>query len=265
MSHLSSLFIDAKVFFIEVEKHLERKNMKRRITGLFITVLIFMFGLMFSDVRAGEINSAEQRLVGVVSDTFAYNGKSYVVKSENIAQGQSKLAEDGVDLSDAEADAYIAQFQESYAELVEEGYCSEVGLSSSGSTAPVSEGEGDSNLSEDKEKNNPEVSEKPKGQRESNILFLRSVLGEPAKDTRSDNDSAAKEASSKEDNSVEEKDSGEEWLEEEEDLGTVIDFSQSDMDAAKNQKVILHSSGENENITVSAESESETNQKKVIL
>lgn len=216
--------------------------MKRRITGLFITAFVLVFCFTSNEVCAGEINSAEQRLIGVISGTFSYNGKNYVVKNENIAQGRSKLAEDGVDLSDAEADSYIAQFHNSYGELVEEGYCNETGESSSGTADEKSKEEEASGNGEDtgdkgdESKNQGEEDEKKdtghtKAEQAKNKLFLQTVFGEPEK---------------------EEETSDAEWMEEE-DLGTVLDFNQSDLTAAKKQKVVLYGSDKQNFVAINVE------------
>lgn len=95
--------------------------MKRRLTGLIIGIAAFALSAV--SVQAGEINANEQSLISAVSQSFSYNGATYVVKSSYIGQGQAKLAQDGVDLSAAQAQGYISQFHGSYQELVQEGYC----------------------------------------------------------------------------------------------------------------------------------------------
>lgn len=95
--------------------------MKRRLTGLIIGIAAFALSAV--SVQAGEINANEQSLISAVSQSFSYNGATYVVKSSYIAQGQAKLAQDGADLSAAQAQGYISQFHGSYQELVQEGYC----------------------------------------------------------------------------------------------------------------------------------------------
>ena len=93
--------------------------MKHKITGLIIGLAAF--ALTAVTVQAGEINANEQSVISAVSQSFSYNGATYVVKSSYIAQGKAKLAEDEVDLSASQAQGYISQFHGSYQELVEEG------------------------------------------------------------------------------------------------------------------------------------------------
>ena len=90
--------------------------MKHKITGLIIGLAAF--ALTAVTVQAGEINANEQSVISAVSQSFSYNGATYVVKSSYIAQGKAKLAEDEVDLSASQAQGYISQFHGSYQELV---------------------------------------------------------------------------------------------------------------------------------------------------
>ena len=66
--------------------------MKHKITGLIIGLAAF--ALTAVTVQAGEINANEQSVISAVSQSFSYNGATYVVKSSYIAQGKAKLAED---------------------------------------------------------------------------------------------------------------------------------------------------------------------------
>lgn len=215
--------------------------MKRRIIGFLIAAFGLLFVLASRSVRAGEINSAEQRLIAAVSGSFSYNGKSYVVKSGNIAEGRSKLAEDGVDLTEAEADSYIAQFHDSYEELVEEGYCNEVGGSSQNRTDRANGNAGDYD-----QKKNP-ASKHTKAERAKNDLFIRTVLGEPVDEKEVSDKGNAAPTSEPVASAVDS-----EWMEEE-DLGTILDFEQADIAAAKEQKLILRGSDQEGQITITAE------------
>ncbi len=74
---------------------------------------------------AAGINANEQRVLSEVSKPFSYNGKTYLVKSQNIAEGRSMLSDEDIDLTAAEANECISRFRQSYEELVSEGYCEE--------------------------------------------------------------------------------------------------------------------------------------------
>ena len=134
--------------------------MKRRLTGLIIGIAAFALSAV--SVQAGEINANEQSLISAVSQSFSYNGATYVVKSSYIGQGQAKLAQDGVDLSAAQAQGYISQFHGSYQELVQEGYCDLI------SEAPAS--------GNDTATPEPEHSKKEEAK---NKLLLKTILGKP--------------------------------------------------------------------------------------
>lgn len=214
--------------------------------------------LMFSPdlavtVYAGSINSAEQKVIAAVSGTFTYQGKTYAVKSQYIAEGKSKLAEDGIDLSDDDANAYIIQFRNSYAELIEGGYCEEVGGMSGEQTSerkdkddqkenidPVKLVEGQDNKSFDTDSQKASVDDRNGGsghspaEKAKNELFIKTVLGETDSDSESDFGTATQVPS--------ENAADAEWLEEE-DLGTAMDFDDADLAAAKEQTLLISESG----------------------
>ena len=138
----------------------------KRIVG---KVLLGMAAWLFVPVSvfAAGINSEEQRVISAVSQPFSYDGKIYVVSNGSIAEGKAKLAEEGVDLTKSDADSCIAQFRQSYAELVSEGYCQEY-------------------ADEDTE-TDTEIVEVPKvehsgSEAELNKTFLKEVLGNPVEE-----------------------------------------------------------------------------------
>lgn len=241
--------------------------MKHKIMGLWMTVMLLV--LLSPDLAdtayAGEINSAEQKVVSAVSAAFSYQGKTYAIKSQYIAEGKSKLAEDGIDLSDGEADSYIAQFRNSYAELVESGYCEEVGGQSgeqtsgkkensatkkpghpqdgSDSGTQADQGKQDSGTDRNaaKAKDQTEssdgqnsASEHTQAEKARNELFIKTVLGEPQEEQQSGSETAGQTPLEDSDNA--------EWLEEE-DLGTTVDFDADDISAAREQKLTISESG----------------------
>lgn len=145
--------------------------MKRRLTGLIIGIAAFALSAV--SVQAGEINANEQSLISAVSQSFSYNGATYVVKSSYIAQGQAKLAQDGADLSAAQAQGYISQFHGSYQELVQEGYCDLI----SRHRHPVMI----------QQHRNRSI---PRRKRRRNKLLLKTILGKPG--TKSDDSKSDK-------------------------------------------------------------------------
>lgn len=196
--------------------------MKRKITKLLSGMAAMC--LIAVTVQAGEINSAEQKVVNAVSQSFEYAEKSYVIKSSNLAEGKAKLAEDGVNLTLAEANSYIAQFHDSYEELVEEGYCDEVG----------GEEEGQST------KQTAQPSEHSQAEKKRNKEFLRLMLGDPADSINEGEDS--KEKTEQNAVTVSKESPISEW-QEEEDLGTALEFSDRDVQNAKSGVLEIRKKG----------------------
>ena len=197
--------------------------MKHKITGLIIGLAAF--ALTAVTVQAGEINANEQSVISAVSQSFSYNGATYVVKSSYIAQGKAKLAEDEVDLSASQAQGYISQFHGSYQELVEEGYCDLI------SGTP-------SNDSEDAE---PQHSKKTS---EANKLLLKSILGKPGSAEKNQKKQETDEFDSQATPIVTETPAGvDDTWDKEQDLGSSITFEKTDKSHAKNGEVTISGNG----------------------
>lgn len=201
--------------------------MKRRLTGLIIGIAAFALSAV--NVQAGEINANEQSLISAVSQSFSYNGATYVVKSSYIAQGQAKLAQDGVDLSAAQAQGYISQFHGSYQELVQEGYCDLI------SEAPA----------EDTATPEPEHSKK---EETKNKLLLKTILGKP--EAKSDDSKSNKTGTQQMDGqtatatpSADQSYNGANNWSKEEDLGNSISFEDVDREQAKHGEVTISGNG----------------------
>lgn len=132
---------------------------------------------MASVACAAGINANEQRVLSEVSRPFSYNGKTYVVKSQNIAEGRARLSDEEIDLTAAEANECISQFRQSYEELVSEGYCEEQAGS---------------------EQTEPEVQASP-GRKHSkqeaaiNKEYLKQMLGSPGKERAEEKPSVEEE------------------------------------------------------------------------
>lgn len=203
--------------------------MKRRLTGLIIGIAAFALSAV--SVQAGEINANEQSLISAVSQSFSYNGATYVVKSSYIAQGQAKLAQDGADLSAAQAQGYISQFHGSYQELVQEGYCDLI------SEAPAS--------GNDTATPEPEHSKKEEAK---NKLLLKTILGKPG--TKSDDSKSDKTETQQMDAqtatatpAADQSSTGVNNWGKEEDLGNSIGFEDVDREQAKQGKVTISGNG----------------------
>ncbi len=197
--------------------------MKRKITGLIIGFAAF--ALTAVTVQAGEINANEQSVISAVSQSFSYNGATYVVKSSYIAQGKAKLAQDGVDLSASQAQGYIAQFHGSYQELVEEGYCDLI------SGTPSNDGE-------DAE---PEHSKK---KTEANKLLLKTILGKPGSAEKDQKKQETDELDGQVEASATQTPAGvDNTWDKEQDLGSSITFEKTDKAQARNGEVTISGNG----------------------
>ena len=78
---------------------------------VFMVVIAGTFAFGVASVSAaGSLNAAEQRAIAAAQQPFEYNGKTYVVNSSYISQATAKMSADNVDMSDSDANQYIAQF-----------------------------------------------------------------------------------------------------------------------------------------------------------
>lgn len=242
--------------------------MRDKIMGLWMAVmlLVLLSPALAAITHAGEINSAEQRVISAVSATFTYQGKTYAIKSQYIAEGKSKLAEDGIDLSDGDASAYIAQFQNSYPELVEGGYCEEVdGQTDQGKQDSGNQGEENSDTDQDVSKDDGQAkssdsqkdgSEHTQAEKAKNNLFIQAVLGDSQENQESGSETATPSPSKVSTDA--------EWLEEE-DLGTTIDFDEDDITAAREQNLTVSKSGDQYQIQGSDDKKQDTDKESNIL
>lgn len=200
--------------------------MKHKITGLLIGLAAF--ALTAVTVQAGEINANEQSVISAVSQSFSYNGATYVVKSSYIAQGKAKLAQDGVDLSASQSQGYIAQFHGSYQELVEEGYCDLV------SGTPSTD-------SSDAE---PEHSKK---KTEENKLLLKTILGKPGsaekEQKKRETDEFSGQTAAPAAEATEAPGTVNDNWDKEQDLGSSITFEKKDKTQAQSGEVTISGNG----------------------
>ncbi len=199
--------------------------MKQKIVALFALALACAF-VPSLHASAGSINTAEQEVIDAAGQPFSYNGKTYKIKGSYISKGESKMADDNVNLTDSEARSYISQLEGAYPELVSEGYCDETKKSGG-------EEEGESGEEPDA---TPAPTHSPKMSKE-NIEFLKLVLGKPTKADRNDAKEAAEaqNAESADGNITDAAQEEDAWQENV--LGAVFDFTSKDNKAAAGRDV----------------------------
>ncbi len=78
-------------------------------------------------VSAGGLNGPESALVGAAGGTFTYNGQSYVASADLLNQAINYLCQDGVDLTQEQANAAIGSMYGMVAQGVAQGYLIPVG------------------------------------------------------------------------------------------------------------------------------------------
>jgi len=98
--------------------------MKRFIQTLLIIMLLS--GIYTLPIHAGSINDAEQRLIDRISSVYTYRNALYKVKDVYIEKGISRLSQDDVNLTDAQADEYLDMFYENIRVLISQGYMEKV-------------------------------------------------------------------------------------------------------------------------------------------
>lgn len=82
--------------------------------------------VMPCEVHAGDINANEAGVISAAQETFEYEGKTYVAKSEYVNQLIAKLSSDDVDLTAEQASEAIAMIYSNVATGVTKGYIEEV-------------------------------------------------------------------------------------------------------------------------------------------
>ena len=110
--------------------------MKKRNIICFLVVTSLFFPAV--NVYAGDLNGAEAGIISYVSGAvFEYEGVSYVAKPEYITQLRTKLMEDGVDLTEKEANNAILQINANVKAGVTDGYLTPAGGTTEVTTAPT--------------------------------------------------------------------------------------------------------------------------------
>ena len=106
------------------------KKRFRYMAWVWGTALMALFRPMA--VYGGNINGNEQELLNIISGTESYNGQTYKVKDEYIAQARAYFLQDDVDITDSQKQEAIRKMYGSIAQGVEEGYLEPVGGLSEG-------------------------------------------------------------------------------------------------------------------------------------
>ena len=94
---------------------------------LILAGMLLLMPAQTLTVYAGSLNGNEQELLGVISGTETYNGQTYRVKEEYIAQARAYFLQDDVDITDEQKQEALQTMYGSIAQGVAEGYLEPVG------------------------------------------------------------------------------------------------------------------------------------------
>lgn len=108
-----------------VEKQRFKGKAARTFTAALAAVILPL--LVPVTAYAGDINSAEQRVLNTISEKQEYEGAYYKVTDGYIAKVTEYLSQDGIDMGRREADDYIAQFHANIGVGIASGYMEKVG------------------------------------------------------------------------------------------------------------------------------------------
>lgn len=96
--------------------------------GLGALLIALAGAILFpATVLAGDINGAEQGVIDAISNAQEYNGAYYKVTDAYIAKVTEYLNRDDIDMTQTEADNYIAQFHANIALGINAGYMERTG------------------------------------------------------------------------------------------------------------------------------------------
>ncbi len=131
-----------------------------------------------ADAYGGEINGNEQELLNIISGTENYNGQTYKVKDEYVAQARAYFLQDDVDITDAQKQEAIQKMYGSIGQGVAEGYLEPVGGAPSEkdqSPGKASAPAASSGQQETAETAAPETAPEPEPEPDPIILALQEV------------------------------------------------------------------------------------------
>lgn len=89
---------------------------------LALAGMLFLVSVQPLTAFAGSINGNEQELLNVISGTETYNGRTYRMKEEYIAQARAYFLQDGVDITDEQKQEALASMYSSIGQGIAEGY-----------------------------------------------------------------------------------------------------------------------------------------------
>lgn len=95
-------------------------------------------------VHAGGLNGPESSLIAAASGTFTYNGQSYVASPDMLNQAINYLCQDGVDLTQEQANAAIGSMYGMVGQGVAQGYLIPAGGGSGSGNSNSTGNQGDS-------------------------------------------------------------------------------------------------------------------------
>lgn len=87
---------------------------------------VFLCLLVPDRISAGSLNGNEAGVMGVLSGTFEFNGKSYTAATSYLAEAESYLEQDDVELSAEDADEVIRLAYANVEQAVNDGYLVEL-------------------------------------------------------------------------------------------------------------------------------------------
>lgn len=192
--------------------------------SFWVPVLTLAASLMFSmTALAGDINSAEQKIIDAISQTYEYEGAYYRVTDAYIARVIEELSKDDMNLSSSEARSYIRQFEMNLEAGIAGGYMVKVGdvespdtpaeepdTEDGDNTGDIGTGDDkkDNNDNDDKENNGDTKTDNDKNLGKDNSSKEDSKKDSSSKEKDSKKDDASKEEDSEKKNSSTEGNSG---------------------------------------------------------
>lgn len=112
---------------LEKQRYAEKEmrvSTVRAVTAAFAVAMLPL--LVPVTAYAGDINSAEQGVLSAISEKQEYQGAYYKVTDGYIAKVTEYLSRDGIDMSQREADDYVAQFHANIGVGIASGYMEQV-------------------------------------------------------------------------------------------------------------------------------------------
>lgn len=148
--------------------------MKKNLVLILVLTVIGSLLLTPLGVNA-EINSAEERIIAVVSGNYKYDGKKYKITDEYQAQVREYLDRPDINFTDAEVSEYIATFYNNIGTGIDEGYLEEVKSSNKNDKDDNNAENSDNNNENTSESTEPQPTPTPDGTVSSDTVSTDSV------------------------------------------------------------------------------------------